>query len=145
MTARSARTAPTAFDLIEAMIDRFGETFDPALPPRDMRRVPRGRCFTNAHRLSNSEYFYVEGLAVPPDGSGEHSHAWLVDKLGRVADPTWGNGLFYRGIILSADYRYSICGRSRAVPEGGFLFWAAHGPDPESEIERARILLDTRA
>lgn len=132
-------TRPRGFAAVQVMLDHYGETFEPAPLPSGMQLQPMGECFMNAHRLAKGKYHYAEGVATAPDG-WEYRHAWLVDASGRAIDPTWGeSGTGYRGIIISREYRRQVMKCGRQGPEGGFLFWASNGPDPEAEIEAARI------
>lgn len=60
-------------------------------------------CWTNAWELATSrrDLEYAEGVALFADGT-IHTHAWCVDRKGRVLDPTPGYaGVYeYQGFVI---------------------------------------------
>ncbi len=50
-----------------------------------------GQCFKNAtlYALARDDVFYTEGYAIDPNFPVPIQHAWLVDRTGKVIDPTW--------------------------------------------------------
>lgn len=88
---------------------RHGQPFDEMAPPTSVptwAQVPHG-CFANCLRLADfsRSLTYVEGFAVIAGCRYEIDHAWCVDDLGRVLDPTWkqpGDGYF--GVPFATSY-----------------------------------------
>jgi hypothetical protein len=73
---------------------------------RKVGAVPMGaehECWTNAWELATSrrDLEYAEGVALFADGT-IHTHAWCVDRKGRVYDPTPGYaGVYeYQGFVI---------------------------------------------
>lgn len=71
-----------------------------------------GECFANARMVASvcpDDLAYAEGLAVASTNGFEDGwglacwHAWLVDRRGRVHDPTWDNGVWYHGALVQAS------------------------------------------
>jgi len=60
-------------------------------------------CFMNSTKLAmgDSSLTYCEGYAM---GVIPTHHAWCVDSLGRVVDPTWESGSDYFGIKFQLEY-----------------------------------------
>lgn len=86
----------------EDFLLQHGTFFTPANLPLTIRPMPIQQCFTNALRVASrtQAYHYVEGFAT---GVIPVHHAWLIDKDGNVADPTWaslrsGLGCAYIGV-----------------------------------------------
>lgn len=70
--------------------------------PKDTKK----ECYKNAFILaeSNSDYTYVEGLAIPGFIGIPLEHAWVVDAKGHVIDTTWEDGIEYFGIPFELDF-----------------------------------------
>ncbi len=80
---------------------REGAFFAPA--DCSLRLAPR-QCFFNALLLAIVRGFpYVEGMGIGPHGGPPHHHAWNLDGVGRVIDPTWQRGRGYLGVQFSAE------------------------------------------
>lgn len=75
---------------IEAMINRYGKSFTPALCPPDITRGPGGACFEISliNILLSDKYTYVEGKARRSTTGDWVGHAWLTDGV-HAFDPTW--------------------------------------------------------
>lgn len=94
----------------EALTLDKGRYFE-AQPYPDLYRDGIGelkRCYTNAWKLAvdHPELTYVEGWAQPKGLPFPVAHAWTVDKLGRVIDPTWPDvthGVYF-GVPLNTKY-----------------------------------------
>jgi len=94
---------------VEHFVLRHGKAFVEIAPPRSLpvwAQEPHG-CFANCLRLADfsQSLTYVEGFAVVAGCRIEVDHAWCVDDLGRVVDPTWkqpGDGYF--GVPFAASY-----------------------------------------
>ncbi len=72
-------------------------------------------CFMNAYQLAtgHSGYTYVEGYATTEKVGIPLDHAWVVDKEGRVVDPTWKDGNAYFGVPIKADYLLKTAVKTR--------------------------------
>lgn len=80
-------TADLALKIAEA-----GKGYIPRQVPKDVPRMPFGKCFDNCALLawqSKGKYRYVEGIAIPLDDPVPVLHAWLIDENDRAIDPTW--------------------------------------------------------
>lgn len=110
---------------------RQGRAYQPGPLPKGVTRIKRWKCFEAAHRLaSRTGRTYVEGYAVPVDGSPPEAHAWVVDAGSEVAiDPRWGSALAYFGMPVDEPTRRRITGEDRydypIIPEVGFLAYLA--------------------
>ncbi len=66
------------------------------------------QCFRNAtaFALVRDDVTYVEGFALDPALPIPLEHAWLVDDIGRVIDPTWGDniGHVYYGVPFERNF-----------------------------------------
>lgn len=74
------------------------------LAPASYRGEQR-QCFMNAGQLAidDSSLTYVEGMACTDTLGFAVHHAWLVDRQGRVVEPTWPNGHSYCGLPIKQD------------------------------------------
>lgn len=88
---------------------QFGSEFHPSLDASS--RLPRGdakACYANAtaYALTHSNLFYSEGYALDPALPIPIQHAWLVDEIGEVIDPTWKDAEqnVYFGIAFRPDF-----------------------------------------
>jgi hypothetical protein len=95
------------------LIFRHGFWFEPRIRPAEVPPGEKRFCFRNAFRLAATrpDLHYVEGYGVSTGGEGMPSrHAWCIDRVGRVFDPTWGDPerpltvLALRGIVLPLDF-----------------------------------------
>lgn len=65
-------------------------------------KMEMGQCYRNAFQLASTDpenLTYCEGFAMVPDLI-PLEHAWVVDKKGRVIDPTWSDGSDYFGVAF---------------------------------------------
>lgn len=74
---------------IEALVLAHGRAWTPQRRPAAYRKRAFRQCFRNAFELAQDhpELTYVEGYADA--GIIPVEHAWCVDRVGRVVDPTW--------------------------------------------------------
>jgi len=95
---------------IEAFVLKNGRYFKPAPLPKGIPHGDVNNCFKNAFVLAvknKTRYLYCEGFAS--SGLIPLIHAWVVDRKGRVIDPTWcpdgtNNKMEYYGIPFDWDY-----------------------------------------
>lgn len=106
-----------SFPLQEKFVLRNGKLFQSQKLPKifDKSKYETGLCFHNAYLITkeNRDLRYVEGYAVPPDNRQLFHHAWVIDRYGRVIDPTWPapeETLYYGIPIHDAIMRAEICG-----------------------------------
>ena len=90
-------------------LQQFGSEFHPSLDASS--RLPRGAtkaCYANAtaYALTHRNLFYSEGYALDPAFPLPFQHAWLVDEIGEVIDPTWKDAEqhVYFGITFRPDF-----------------------------------------
>jgi hypothetical protein len=79
------------------------------------RLSPRA-CYSNAIQLacqSPRRFVYVEGQGVPKLAGFPVEHAWVLDREGRVYDPTWRDGLAYFGIPFRLGFVLKSIRKSR--------------------------------
>lgn len=107
---RSRRPRPPAVDpdllaaatraRLHALVAAHGRDYTPG---DDLAALgPAGDCWGTAWALSAATgTTYVEGEVRHPSGA-LHAHAWCVDALGRVLDPTEGyaGATGYRGFVI---------------------------------------------
>lgn len=96
--------------VFERFVLKYGYEFNviTELPPD----VPQGveqRCFGNAAltaHCSPDKYAYVEGYAFQDGLPISFQHAWLIDRQGRVIEPTWTTHrkIQYYGVIIKHKY-----------------------------------------
>lgn len=80
-----------AYSCMYDLVHKEGEWFAPSkLPTRISPGEPR-QCFANAARLAldHDDLTYVEGYGMVEDIPMVMAHAWCVDRMGKVVDPTW--------------------------------------------------------
>jgi hypothetical protein len=90
------------------LLIRYGISFEPEPLPSDVLPGKERCCAWNSCELATAEpesYTYFEGVATNRSGpSWPLSHAWCVDRRGRVVDRTWTSrttrALAYRGVPL---------------------------------------------
>lgn len=56
-------------------------------------------CLLHPHK-----YRYVEGFAFSDENLPLMEHAWLINEKGDVIDPTWNEGVAYKGIVFPTEY-----------------------------------------
>ncbi len=91
----------------EALVLKHGKSYPaPEMAiPKHVRKGKDGQCYTNAYHtvVSNSGFTYVEGYATFTGIPLEH--AWVLDREGRVIDPTWKSpGEEYYGIEFDIPF-----------------------------------------
>ncbi|ULJ72584.1 hypothetical protein [Rhizobium gallicum] len=90
-------------------LSRWEQVFGPATALRTFGRLytsiarrPRWlvpgevkQCFCNAtaFALVRDDVTYVEGFALDPALPIPMEHAWLIDAIGQVIDPTWDDNI----------------------------------------------------
>jgi hypothetical protein len=78
-----------------------------ALPRRYVKRMPKA-CFYNARTLvRNSDTLrYCEGYAMADEFHFLFEHAWAIDRMGRIVDPTLNGpeGYNFFGIVLADEW-----------------------------------------
>lgn len=91
LRARHGKPPEFQYFGVEDYLLQHGSFFVPKPLPPTIRPMPLQQCFTNSLRvaLRTKAYHYVEGYAL---GLIPIHHAWLIDKDGNVADPTWASG-----------------------------------------------------
>jgi hypothetical protein len=92
---------------------RYGRDFRPsALRPNWLLTGERKNCFNNAtaYAAVRDDVFYAEGYALEPDLPIPVQHAWLVDRAGKVIDPTWDDTKdhVYFGIAFNRAFVMSM-------------------------------------
>lgn len=98
--------SPGAF---ERFVLKYGYEFKEVIGlPASMPPGQPQRCFGNAAleaHCNPNEYAYVEGYAYQY-GLIPIAHAWLIDRQGRVIDPTWNTSrpVEYFGVIFKHSY-----------------------------------------
>ena len=73
-------------------LEKHGQEYTAAPKPKGIKKGVMKQCYMNATKLaiSKRELTYVEGIAYTPKlGKMAVSHAWVVDKEGKVIDNTW--------------------------------------------------------
>jgi hypothetical protein len=94
-------------------VSKYGRRFDTHMANGDLLKFGEPKaCFRNAARtaLLRDGLFYAEGYAIEPDLQLPMEHAWLVDRSGRVVDPTWRDSHHhtYFGIAFKPDFVQSM-------------------------------------
>jgi hypothetical protein len=102
---RGINVSDGPYRCIEDFVLRHGQAYEPAELPGRFAPMQKRQCFYNCTMLAleHADLTYVEGYArniIPT------LHAWCVDSLGRVIDPTWDYdaGHQYYGVPFSRDY-----------------------------------------
>jgi DNA topoisomerase-1 len=102
-----------AYDLVT----KLGRFFTPAPRPKGIAKEKDKECYRNAALLAiaNPEYTYCEGMAMISSVPGlPFSHAWCVDKNGKVIDNTWPeHGTAYFGIPFNTDYLLKVLEKNK--------------------------------
>lgn len=96
------------YDCVEDFLLQHGTFFTPAPLPADVEPMIVRECFNNAYRVARyrRKLHYVEGIAI---GVIPTLHAWLINEVGEVIDPTWANregggiGSSYIGVELTME------------------------------------------
>lgn len=92
------------------LILELGKEMRPATTSKELRGQ-RKNCYGNCQTLAfmKPELSYCEGFAIPNTIDFPASHAWLLDKSGKVIEVTWKDpGLAYLGIPFSTTFIKSI-------------------------------------
>lgn len=90
-------------------IIRYGNVFQTIAESPEWLRIGQARdCFNNAtaYAVVRDDVFYAEGYALEPELPLPVQHAWLVDREGKVIDPTWKDTRdhAYFGIAFNQDF-----------------------------------------
>lgn len=85
----------------DEVLTRHGRLFEwaPGTVPADVGEAAPGMCYREAGMLATTEperFTYCEGYACDVGGMPV-AHAWVVDREGRVIDPTWEGFVEERG------------------------------------------------
>jgi hypothetical protein len=88
---------------------RYGQDFRPQTRTPTWLRLGEPRnCFNNAatYAVVRSDVHYAEGYALEPELPIPVQHAWLVDRYGRVIDPTWTDTKHhvYFGLVFKREF-----------------------------------------
>ncbi|WP_346619606.1 hypothetical protein [Blastococcus montanus] len=102
---------PPFYSFEEAVLT-YGRLFDRALIPDGRRLGPQKQCYRNALTAAfrsvgrDNPLTYCEGFAMPFALGIVVEHAWLVDRDGRVIDPTWddADSCGYVGVPLTLEH-----------------------------------------
>lgn len=100
----SRRPAGWRWNSPEDLVLSLGRAWSPAPLPAGIEPMAIKQCFTNAYLLAarRSDLTYVEGYAA---GVIPVHHAWCVDRLGNVVDPTWASHpRTARGLAAGTEY-----------------------------------------
>jgi hypothetical protein len=132
MAVKARGGVKTAYLGFEDYVLRHGKFFhrDAGRAEREFENTTARECFTNAlmGAVWHDDLTYVEGYAW--NGLLPVHHAWLVDKEGRVFDPTWEaldhdlSDAVYLGVAFDTKYA------TRTVTEKGtdtLLDWMGKG------------------
>lgn len=86
---RPLQTETRSYEFVVEHGQEFKGTRWTSFRGRGYRKQMQGYCFANAWEMSmeRPELTYFEGYAY--GGLIPAHHAWCVDELGRVVDPTW--------------------------------------------------------
>lgn len=96
------------------------------------------QCFQNAYHLARlAGLHYVEGFAASPVLPIPVEHAWCVDDMGHVYDPTWIDGSDYFGMRVKLDVLEQVMQHTGCYG----LFGNLHGLKKSVE-ETRQFLLD---
>lgn len=72
--------------------------------PRITGKSPMGQCYRNSALLAiDGGLTYCEGFAMK-EGLIPMEHAWLIDRDGKVIDPTWEGNNEYFGVAFREDF-----------------------------------------
>jgi hypothetical protein len=87
----------------------YGRQFEPTnIKPRWLVMGEAKRCYQNAaaYVAVRDDVFYAEGYALNLEFPVPLEHAWLVDRDGKVIDPTWAEASHnvYVGIAFKPDF-----------------------------------------
>jgi len=83
---------------------KHGQTWHTGKHVIDAMYSEKQECFKNALWYAlNNNLDYVEGWAVSGD-LPPFEHAWCVDSMNNIHDPTWDNGHDYFGAIFNPEY-----------------------------------------
>lgn len=85
---------------------KYGLEFKVIADDLPFSRGEMKRCYANSaeRAWANRDFYYVEGLACIEDYPVPLEHAWLVDRDGKVFDPTWEDGVSYFGVPFRASF-----------------------------------------
>jgi hypothetical protein len=130
----------------EDLLLKYGRFWTPAKFPKDLVPGTIKMCFANSAKLAmrSKRFVYCEGLAL---GIISVLHAWCIDEVGNVVDPTWTEGhgerspagSAYLGLPFNTAYvrkRWKASGGQFSLLddwEGKKCFRVARELDPASE------------
>lgn len=102
------------------VLDQFGQSFNPAPRPTEVRKQKAKRSHRNAFFLADGrpDLWYAEGVGL--GAATWNAHAWTITAAGAVVDPTWNDGTAYFGIILLLRWVATIMLKS-----GEYGIWIA--------------------
>ncbi|MBO6894285.1 MAG: hypothetical protein JJ866_20245 [Roseibium sp.] len=105
-------------------LQQFGSQYHPKNDASSLlRRGAAKSCYANAtsYALRHNNLFYSEGYALDPALPVPLQHAWLVDEVGEVIDPTWKDAEqhVYFGITFKPDFLVELLNHTGG--ESGFL------------------------
>lgn len=107
----SIRPQPNwAFNSFEELILNCGKemSYQP-LSENIKLGLPR-QCYLNCLRLmdDNPELIYCEGYGLNDNSILPVPHAWLIDSLDRVIDPTWTTSAVYLGVAFNSNWLFNL-------------------------------------
>lgn len=78
------------YGCMEAAVLEHGQTWRANLGMMSVRDMEPGACFDNCYAVSQlGALRYAEGYAIMDGAAEPWHHAWLVNAIGQVEDPTW--------------------------------------------------------
>lgn len=103
-----ARRDDLRYRSIQALVLDYGKPFRDRILPSPFRGES-GLCYQNCFErlLLHGDYHYCEGYAIDDYLNLAIAHAWLVNDMGEVIDPTWrddSTGATYFGVVFDGEY-----------------------------------------
>lgn len=120
------KEAPIEFQLLK----KYGKEMHPKKHPL-RGSMKKQECYANAYALASNEsaYRYCEGHATTKSLGLAIAHAWVIDRDGKVIDPTWKDGDHYFGVAFTPLFMYKVVSKTRHYGIFGNLYRLRMRPD----------------
>ena len=120
------KDAPIAYRLLNT----HAKAMEVKKHPKNGTGTPQ-QCDANAYALAQPEtaYRYCEGQATTSNLDFPLDHAWVIDRDGKVIDPTWADGAQYFGVAFSPLFVIKVLAKTKHYGILGNLYRLRMTPD----------------